>query len=414
MSASDGSDTKCVDHRSLWTVGSFCLIYSRTKSEWVKAEITAITGTKREEWLVVKYNKKKKKRIQRNCKDIQPDPDYCYEVGSKCRIYSELSATWCPGEVIDIIYDEEGEWLTVKFSANDKGDFMVCDIQRFSKQIKLRDLEDEKKEVPVALNDEYTKFRLIQKTQYNHNCIILRFELQSNRTRLGLFIGGHLRLKYEDNSTDFPISRSYTPISDESDLGFFELLIKVYPDGEMTQFLNKMKVNQYIECQGPLGMICYEKPNYFRIKRFDFDTMEEIAFRMNVKKIGMLAGGTGITPFYQIIKEIHRNKKKDDTKISLICSNKTEQDILLKQELDAIQQENKNIDIFHTISTAKGNHSSHWKGGLGRINMEMIKKHIFSPDDDVVVLLCGPMEFNQSMKGLCKQIGYNEDNVLVF
>eukprot|EP00483_Globobulimina_turgida_P009216 UN09235 len=238
---------------------------------------------------------------------------------------------------------------------------MVCDIQRYSKQMKLvysdeSDQYDDKKmdiitpDIPIALIDEYTKFKLIKKTQYNHDCIIFRFELQTKQTRLGLRIGNHLRIKYEDDTGAVPISRAYTPISDDSDLGYFDLLIKIYPNGEMSQYLSKMKVNQFIEFEGPLGMICYEKASCLKIKKFDFDTMQDMEHYLNVKKIGMLAGGTGINPIYQIIKHIDKNKKTDGTKISLIFSNKTEEDILLKDELDSINQQNENIDIFYTRS----------------------------------------------------------------
>ena len=41
-------------------------------------------------------------------------------------------------------------------------------------------------------------------------------------------------------------------------------------------------------------------------------------------KIGMLAGGTGITPMLQIITAVFENPADKDTTISLIYANKTE------------------------------------------------------------------------------------------
>ena len=46
----------------------------------------------------------------------------------------------------------------------------------------------------------------------------------------------------------------------------------------------------------------------------------------------MIAGGTGIAPCYQIIKAA-LSSKNDKTKINLIYSNTTVDDILLKDEL---------------------------------------------------------------------------------
>jgi predicted ferric reductase len=48
----------------------------------------------------------------------------------------------------------------------------------------------------------------------------------------------------------------------------------------------------------------------------------------------MIAGGSGITPMYQVAQGILRNPL-DATKVFLIYANVTEEDILLRKELDA-------------------------------------------------------------------------------
>ena len=263
--------------------------------------------------------------------------------------------------------------------------------------------------IKYGLNGEYQKYKLIEKRQYNHNCYIFRFELQSSLTVLGLPIGNHIMLKYDDKNIEFPIMRAYTPISNNLQYGYFELLIKIYDDGEMTQKLNNLKINSYLECKGPLGSINYVKPSQFKISQ-GIDKYRIL----NVNKIAMLAGGTGITPFYQIIKYIDKNKENDKTKISLIFSNKTENDILLKNELYKIIKENKNIKIYFTLSSVDAKDNEQWNGGFGRINSEMIINNIFEPNDDVVVMYCGPAGFNKAMKKLLPQIGYQKTNIFKF
>eukprot|EP01084_Bolivina_argentea_P263944 446935_1 len=97
-------------------------------------------GEKHEEWLVVRYgpNNKKTKKIQRNCADIKLLPlDHAsyFKQGSTCKIYSHLISSWCNGQVIEIFRDNEGEWLKIKYTEDDK--IRVCDIQRYSTDIKL-------------------------------------------------------------------------------------------------------------------------------------------------------------------------------------------------------------------------------------------------------------------------------------
>ena len=239
----------------------------------------------------------------------------------------------------------------------------------------------------------------MDKRQYNHDCIIFRFELQSHVTVLGLPIGNHIMIKYDDDNLQYPIMRAYTPISNDSDVGYFELLIKIYSDGEMTQkLMNNIDINDYIECKGPLGSINYHKPSSLKI------TEGLNKYRsLNVAKIGMLAGGTGITPMYQIIKYMHQNKDTDSTKVSLMFSNKTEKDILLKDELDEIVKTNENIKIYYIISSNDGH-----------IDLEMIQNNLFPPNQDVAVMYCGPTGFNKTMKKLLNQIGHEKSNILRF
>ena len=52
---------------------------------------------------------------------------------------------------------------------------------------------------------------------------------------------------------------------------------------------------------------------------------------------GMIAGGTGITPMYQVAKALLTDPG-EATSISLIYANVTEDDILLRKELNELSQ----------------------------------------------------------------------------
>ena len=54
------------------------------------------------------------------------------------------------------------------------------------------------------------------------------------------------------------------------------------------------------------------------------------------RELGMIAGGTGITPMLQIIRAALKNPS-DPTKLSLIYANVTSEDILLKKELEELE-----------------------------------------------------------------------------
>lgn len=81
----------------------------------------------------------------------------------------------------------------------------------------------------------------------------------------------------------------------------------------MTKHLESMKIGDMVEICGPKGAMQYNT-SY-------------------AKRIGMIAGGTGITPMYQLIRAIC-DDGTDSTQISLLYANNTEEDILLRKELD--------------------------------------------------------------------------------
>ena len=57
-----------------------------------------------------------------------------------------------------------------------------------------------------------------------------------------------------------------------------------------------------------------------------------------------IAGGSGLTPMLQIAQEVVRNPE-DKTEVMLVFANKSEDDILLKKELDAMVRKHNNFKV---------------------------------------------------------------------
>lgn len=63
----------------------------------------------------------------------------------------------------------------------------------------------------------------------------------------------------------------------------------------------------------------------------------------------VILGGTGITPMLQLIRQITRDPK-DETKVSLLFANQTEEDILLRDELEEVAKNNPDqVKIWYTV-----------------------------------------------------------------
>ncbi|KAL2479679.1 NADH-cytochrome b5 reductase-like protein [Abeliophyllum distichum] len=275
----------------------------------------------------------------------------------------------------------------------------------------------------VALNpDKWIEFKLQDKAQVSHNSQLFRlayyaFYLSNTLwffkcshliplRKLGLDVASCIitRAPAGQNPEGKPkyVIRPYTPISDPDAKGYFDLLIKVYPEGKMSQHFASLKPGDVVEVKGPI---------------------EKLRYSPNMKKhIGMIAGGTGITPMLQIIDAILKNPD-DNTQVTLLYANVSPDDILLKKKLDVLAARHPNLKVFYTVD----NPTKDWQGGTGYISNDMVKKGFPGPGDDTLILVCGPpglmkhisgdkaQDWSQGeLTGLLKELGYKENMVYKF
>jgi len=248
-----------------------------------------------------------------------------------------------------------------------------------------------KKRRPVALEDPTVKYKLklVKKEIVSHDTRRFRFALPSPDHILGLPVGQHVYLSATIN--DNLVVRPYTPVSSDDDVGYFELVIKVYfrnvhpkfPDGgKMSQHLESLQIGDTIDVRGPSGLLVYNGRGQFAIKA---NKKSEPVIR-SVRKVGMIAGGTGITPMLQMIHAIFKDSS-DKTEVSLLFANQTDGDILLRPELEELRE--RYSDRFHLWYTLD-RPPQDWKFSAGFINADMIREHLPAPADDVLILMCGP------------------------
>ena len=209
------------------------------------------------------------------------------------------------------------------------------------------------------------------------------FTLPDSKTTLGLHTCQHIQLGF--HFADKMVIRSYTPtrpiLSSEED-GTFELVVKTYfptddqPGGAMSNILDCMPIGEEIEIRGPTGDIAYKGMGKFEIEG------KEMTFR----NVTLILGGSGITPGYQLIARI-LNTEGDETKLRVIDANKSEGDILLREQMDDLEKEHQDqVKITHVLSHP----SNGWKGIKGHIDADIIRDNAFEPKEGNAVFLCGP------------------------
>jgi cytochrome-b5 reductase len=172
----------------------------------------------------------------------------------------------------------------------------------------------------------------------------------------------------------------------------------------MSEHIHSMNVGDRLSFKGPIPKYPWEANKH--------------------RHIALIAGGTGITPMYQLLRVIFRNPD-DKTKVTLVYGNVTEQDILLRKEL--LELENTYPQRFKTFYVLD-NPSKEWTGGSGYITKELLKVVLPEPkEEDIKVFVCGPPGMHQAISGpkvspkeqgeltgALKDLGYNKDQVYKF
>jgi NAD(P)H-flavin reductase len=190
----------------------------------------------------------------------------------------------------------------------------------------------------------------------------------------------------DDDEND--ISRPYTPISRVDETGMVRFVIKVYrpnkrfpKGGLMSQYLANLKVGDKLFMSGPVG-----KCKYLGNGRFYKIPQKKLMF---AKKITFIAGGTGITPFYQLLQHINDNNEKtrNNLKVKLLFANKSSKDILLRKELTQMAA-NKTIDDLKFCLDKVDEEG--WEGFEGFVNQKMLSGFLWENTNDHIVLMCGP------------------------
>ena len=107
-------------------------------------------------------------------------------------------------------------------------------------------------------------------------------------------------------------------------------------------------------------------------------------------------------------------KSHDNLDIKLIYSNKTKDDILCKDLLDELAKISDKFLVHYTLTRHDPNKHGKWKKAEGRINIGMMKYcGLPLPSDKVLILICGPNSFTQTMKDILNSEGYVENVMYV-
>jgi ferredoxin-NADP reductase len=166
---------------------------------------------------------------------------------------------------------------------------------------------------------------------------------------------------------------TFTSLKNDPNL---EFTIKGYPSHNgVTAELHKLSVGDELLIHDVWGAIAYKGKGVF------------------------IAGGAGVTPFIAIFRQLYRDNEVKGNK--LIFSNKTEKDIILKEEFEKMLG-----DDFIKVITDEQVPGAYNK----RIDKEYLRSVI--KDLDQHFYICGPEPFTEAIKTALSGLGANAEAVI--
>ena len=258
----------------------------------------------------------------------------------------------------------------------------------------------------------FTPLTLQSSVMVNHNVKKLTFALPTPQTITGNAPITSLLSKHTPADSWIPVIRPYTPISSGSDLadaGTVTFLIKKYPGGKGSGKMHSLVPGDTI--------------SFRQLHEFDYTPN-------TYPSMLLIAGGSGITPLYQLSKAILGNPG-DQTKVKLVYANNSYEDILLKGEFDALEREFPGrFKVRYTVSKASPEQGADGNVGVGYVTAALLEEVLARKGaaEKVKVLVSGPPAMTEavagakggfgwtqgSLGGILKELGFEKDDVHKF
>ncbi len=203
------------------------------------------------------------------------------------------------------------------------------------------------------------------------------------------FLPGQFVMLWIDGVMDekgVTLKRAYSICSCPHHKDHVELCVKAEKPGSFAEQLHALPMGSTINMQGPYGRFTLRE-------KCDDDLI-------------FIGGGTGIAPLISMIRTVVHEGRKN--RMVLFYSIKDEDRYLYLEAIEALASED--VD-FHVIIHMTSPDVKEWKGELGRIDEERIKKHLGDDLSGCKVFLCGSREMVKGIKETVLALGTKPENI---
>jgi ferredoxin-NADP reductase len=239
-------------------------------------------------------------------------------------------------------------------------------------------------------------FRLPFKYSVRESETIKSFFFDTEGVDFSYLAGQYVVIRLEDVRDDPRGNlRQFSISSSPTENGQISITTTIEPeDSAFKNRLNSLELLELVTVQGPFGSFTLNQRPH---------ATDTIVF---------IAGGIGITPCRSMIK-YSSDMREEQTRIILLYSAKTEQNLIFKNELDRLRLTNPNLSVHYTITKAPGEKA--FGGHAGRIDTEFIKDAVKESKSNFTsnaFYICGPPALVRDISSkLLLDIGVPRDKI---
>lgn len=230
---------------------------------------------------------------------------------------------------------------------------------------------------------QWTTYKVVQETE---NAVTIFFNTGSHK--LDYHPGQYLNVTCEIDGKQ--ISRSYSFSSVSSDK-YPSITVKRVNGGKMSNYLieNAERITQW-QIEAPFGNFILDKP---------IAEQSEIIF---------LAGGSGISPLFSMLKSITQNANVP----LLLYSNKSLDETIFREELDAYYSNGKLNYYYSLTSDSSGcTQIRHIPGRFSPIAIQSVIRKQIKNISNAHYYICGPLTLMQLYKEVLRSMNIPEEQI---
>jgi ferredoxin-NADP reductase len=188
-------------------------------------------------------------------------------------------------------------------------------------------------------------------------------------------------------SDGYQAQRSYS-IASTSDATGLDLTVEEVGQGEVSNFLlHEMEIGTVFELRGPIGGYFTWGPG-------------------EAGGLMLVAGGSGIVPLMAMLRQ--RERAGDRTPVSLVYSSRRLEDVIYREELDAMAARDAHFRLTYTLTREQ---PLGWVGQSRRIDQAMLAQAGTSVPATAVAFVCGPTPMVEHVAQLLVLLGHSPDQI---